>query len=86
MKYILIIAYLLLSGCIHAYPGKCLDKSVAYARDLQKAGYKPTVVYGTYRGCPHAWIEMSGRIYDQTQSDTTPEYYKSKGIIILRKK
>jgi hypothetical protein len=66
-------------------PGKCIDRSIRLYREMESAGEKPTLLYGTYDGKGHAWIEWNGKILDTTQVDTRPELYKRRGILILAK-
>ena len=52
--------------------GACGICSTLIVRAFRKYGYSGRVVYGTYQGEPHCWVESNKIIYDVTATQFDP--------------
>lgn len=67
-----------LAACFYWKPILCLQRSVAAARLLRKSGIEGKLVIG-YRPVPflsHAWVEVDGRVVNDSQA------YKQRLLVL----
>jgi len=57
---------------------KCLERTRELSRRLVEHKVAHSIVYGYYRRKPHAWVEISGKIYDPSVLNTSSYLYKNR--------